>query len=1042
MKKVHNKFKPYSYFLLIIIFLFLSNSVMSCLAAHNDSTISATGNISASKMKQLNSLVKKYAKKGKIPGVAVTIVSSDGEIFTKGFGYENLKTKSPVSADTLFELGSNSKAFTGLAVLKLEQDGLINLNDPVQKYIPWFHMHYKGTYKGEHINSDVTITLAQLLHHTSGIPFKSISDIPVSDNDKSLEETVRTQIGKSLENYPGETYLYATINYDILGLVIQNVSHMSYEDYIKKNIMTPLELNHTYSSRNETVQNELSKGYKLSFLRAREYAAPIYRGNTPAGYIITDSNDLGKWMKYQLHMENCNSAFEQIIEKSHQPDRSVSPGADGSSYAYGWSIFQSGEGLITHKGSNPNFSSYIVLDKEENIGIGVMSNLNSSYTDTMAYGIHDILIGNEPVDETNDLYSSLDNAASVIFIIVLLTFLINAYLFITLIINILKKKQTFAVRPLRALSGLFFTSLVILILGYCLYQIPDALFNGVTWSFSIVWAPHSFLMAISLTFMEIILYALYYCLSSMVTARPESSWFIVAMLSTVSGFSNALLIFIINEAIIKPDHFQFTLFLYFLVMLVTYVFGQRLVRSRLLKMTNNLVYSKRVYLLNQILSASYENFEQIENGKIEAGLNNDTETLSNFANIIITAATNIVTLLCCFVYLGILNKYALLISILVILIAGSIYYLVGKFANRIGEESRSIQNVFFRFINHLEYGFKELKLNLTKRNGFKNDMVQSCADYRDKRIRSDLAFANVFVVGEMLFTIVIGVVAFVFPVFLKDIQTSQLRMYVFVYIYMTGPLRVILNSIPQIINVNICYKRIQNLASELSSSKPAEIETTYKADELPDSVQLELLNVEYSYKNTNGDIFKVGPLNYQFNSGEIVYITGGNGSGKSTLAKLVTGLYTPDSGTIRLNQQEITSAQLRQVYSTVFSDYHLFENLYGVDAEGQKDKIAELLQVLQLDQKVTYSNNAFSTLKLSSGQKRRLALLVSYLENRPIYLFDEWASDQDPDFRKYFYETLLPELKRAGKCVIAITHDDRYFDLADKIIKMDFGKMK
>lgn len=1036
MKRIHKIYKLFSIFFLFFIFLLLPNLTANS-ATMNETSSSS---ISSSKNDQINSLVKKYMKKGKIPGVSIVIVSGDKKTFMQGFGYEDVTSKSPITSDTLFELGSNSKAFTALAVLKLENEGFIDLNDPVQKYIPWFNMKYNGTYKGERIDGNVTITIAQLLYHTSGIPFKSISDIPISSGDDALEKTVRTQVGKTLEFYPGEKFLYATINYDILGLVISNVSKISYEDYINKNIIVPLGLHNTYPYRNETVQQHISKGYKLRFLKAREYTAPLYRGNTPAGYIITDAIDLEKWLKIQLNLENIDSVYKDLVHTSHQPDRSVSPSYDGSSYAYGWSIYQDGPGIIAHKGSNPNFSSYIIVDPKENIGIGVMSNMNSSYTDAIAYGIHDIMIGNKPKDNTTDMYISIDNASTVIFIIVLLATIISLYQFIILIINIIKREQTFTGHVLNALLKFFCALLFIAVFGYCLYQIPSVLFSGVSWPFSIVWAPQSFVLAITLVFIEIVLFTLYFFISSIVTNKPNSSWFLIAILSSLSGFGNALLIFIINEVINRTDKFQSILFLYFVIAMLIYIFGQRLVRRMLLKLTNELVYNKRVFLIDKILSASYESIEQLESGKIHAGLNNDTEALSSFANVIITSVANMVTLLCCFVYLGILNKYALLISIIVVIVAGGIYYLVGRHANRIGEEARDIQNMFFKFINNLEYGFKELKMSLKKRNEFTQDMACSCGNYRDKRIMADLEFANVFVLGEMLFTMVIGIVAFIFPVFFEDIQTSSLRNYVFVYIYMTGPLRVILNSIPQIINVNICYKRIQNLALELDSHRANE-KLTNIMEEMPHSIQLELSNIEYSYKNDNGEEFKIGPINYRLNSGEIIFITGGNGSGKSTLAKLLTGLYKPDGGKILLNNNEISSAELRQFFSTVFSDFHLFENLYGINGDNQTKKIAALLEILHLDTKVTYSNNKFSTLKLSSGQRRRLALLVSYLEDRPIYLFDEWASDQDPEFRKFFYENLLLELKKAGKCVIAITHDDRYFDKSDKIIKMELGQI-
>jgi len=187
--------------------------------------------------------------------------------------------------------------------------------------------------------------------------------------------------------------------------------------------------------------------------------------------------------------------------------------------------------------------------------------------------------------------------------------------------------------------------------------------------------------------------------------------------------------------------------------------------------------------------------------------------------------------------------------------------------------------------------------------------------------------------------------------------------------------------------------------------------------------------------------FKVGPINYEFNSGEVIFITGGNGSGKSTFAKLLTGLYSPTSGSLIMNGNTVSPNILNEYYSAIFNDFFLFEKLYGVDYTEKENEIKNYLNILQLDEKVEVVNGQFSTTKLSTGQKKRLALLVSYLDDRPIYVFDEWTADQDPEFRLFFYSNLLPDLQNNGKCIIAVTHDDRYFSFADKVIKMDMGKI-
>jgi putative ATP-binding cassette transporter len=181
-----------------------------------------------------------------------------------------------------------------------------------------------------------------------------------------------------------------------------------------------------------------------------------------------------------------------------------------------------------------------------------------------------------------------------------------------------------------------------------------------------------------------------------------------------------------------------------------------------------------------------------------------------------------------------------------------------------------------------------------------------------------------------------------------------------------------------------------------------------------------------------------------FRRGELVFVVGGNGSGKSTLAKIVTGLYPPEAGRILLDGREITDAnrdEYRQLFSTVFADYHLFESLLGMHSPELDLQAEEYLTQLHLNQKVKITDGRISTTALSSGQRKRLALLTAYLEDRPFYVFDEWAADQDPLFKEIFYRQLLPELKSRGKTILVITHDDRYFDAADRILKLDYGQL-
>ena len=192
--------------------------------------------------------------------------------------------------------------------------------------------------------------------------------------------------------------------------------------------------------------------------------------------------------------------------------------------------------------------------------------------------------------------------------------------------------------------------------------------------------------------------------------------------------------------------------------------------------------------------------------------------------------------------------------------------------------------------------------------------------------------------------------------------------------------------------------------------------------------------------------FKIGPIDFSLHPGELVFITGGNGSGKSTFLRVLAGLYPPDSGQIRLNGQLIsdeTRDKYRSLMSAIFFDYHLFRKLYGIP-DPEPAEVDQLLRQFRLDTKTGVTNGEFRTLDLSGGQRRRLALIVSLLEKRPILLLDEWTAEQDPEFRRKFYDELLPDLMRAGATVVVITHDDRYLNelhLPARRIHMDEGRI-
>jgi putative ATP-binding cassette transporter len=244
------------------------------------------------------------------------------------------------------------------------------------------------------------------------------------------------------------------------------------------------------------------------------------------------------------------------------------------------------------------------------------------------------------------------------------------------------------------------------------------------------------------------------------------------------------------------------------------------------------------------------------------------------------------------------------------------------------------------------------------------------------------------------------------------------------------------------LGANAAADRINRLESALraTAAEARDVTASKRFD------KIEMRNVIFRYVDKLSDIaFQIGPLDFILRAGELVFITGGNGSGKSTFLKVLAGLYPPDSGELLLDGVPINSDTrdaYRALMSAIFTDYHLFQRLYGIPAPEQSE-VDRLLTQFRLADKTALSDGEFRTLELSGGQRKRLALLVSLLEKRPVLLLDEWTSDQDPEFRRKFYYELLPDLMEAGATVVVITHDDRYLDelhLPARRLRMDEGR--
>jgi putative pyoverdin transport system ATP-binding/permease protein len=520
-------------------------------------------------------------------------------------------------------------------------------------------------------------------------------------------------------------------------------------------------------------------------------------------------------------------------------------------------------------------------------------------------------------------------------------------------------------------------------------------------------------------------------------------FYLAAICSFISGASSAGVIAVINYEIANlPNLPAWLLWLFISLCLILCVF--RFISWVLItRLSQEVIYNLRLEMTQGILNCPLQHLETVGAPKLLATLTGDIQAIAQASGTISQLIVNLALLLGSLVYLCWLSPSIFIGFLLFMSIAFYSYQLLIKQGRKYFILARQTQDILFKHFRTVTEGTKELKLHRPRRQSFISEDLRSAAeDFKRYQINgmNIFAFANPW--GIILFFIPLGLLIFVLPNF-TNISVAVISGYALTTLYMINPLRAITISLPEITQANIALNKIDSLGISLSE-KTIEPNFPTGSDFDNDWTSLELVDINHTYQGEKEEHqFGLDNINLKFKPGELVFIVGGNGSGKSTLIKLITGLYTPDRGQILLNNipvQDDNREWYRQQFSVVFYDFYLFERLLGIES-NRETEIQNYLNLLEIEHKVTVKDGNLSTTNLSQGQRKRLALLTAYLEDRPIYVFDEWASDQDPVFKEIFYKKLLPQLKSRGKTVIAVSHDDRYFTECDRLIKLDYGRI-
>jgi putative ATP-binding cassette transporter len=515
-------------------------------------------------------------------------------------------------------------------------------------------------------------------------------------------------------------------------------------------------------------------------------------------------------------------------------------------------------------------------------------------------------------------------------------------------------------------------------------------------------------------------------------------------LAGVSGMANALLLAILNQGShTVGEGSTARLFIMFGVAISLYVVTQRYILRVSSIEIEKLIAKLRVRLSNKIRQADLGPLEHLGRSRIYASMQTETVTISQATSPMILACQGIILILFSMIYTFFLSRVAFFLTVAIVG-GGAVVHFRSR-AKLIVEMDAATtkENEFFDVLTDLLEGFKEMKLSQARGRALFTELSRIADDVAETKTTTALRYADYYIFTQVLFYLLIGAMVFVLPS-LSSVYSAQVTQLTAAILFIIGPITAVVGSLPTFQSAEHAFENIARLETELDHARV--VHNTLHAgngDPPPVMKTIELRGIEFSYTDRLGQrLFTVGPLDLTLKRGELVLVIGGNGSGKSTLLKLLTALYYPAEGSIRLNGVDVRALgyqTYRELYSAIFADYHLFERMYGISDIDDK-RVFQLLQLMKLESKTSWHEGRFANQDLSTGQRKRLALIISLLEDKQVYVFDEWAADQDPSFRKFFYETMLPEMKRRGKTIIAAVHDDRYFHMGDRVLMMEGGK--
>ena len=535
-------------------------------------------------------------------------------------------------------------------------------------------------------------------------------------------------------------------------------------------------------------------------------------------------------------------------------------------------------------------------------------------------------------------------------------------------------------------------------------------------------------------------------LIQLIQKEIKTNEILMVILFFVGGFAEiSILILIISYfSSLSQSGIHYHFIIGYLCVLSLYILCKRFVLRRTLWLLLTAIKLLTQRVVNKIRQSELYFIEHTGHETLYKQLTQNTERLSEAFVIVMNAFHSSIMIVFGFLYTWFISKEAFIIALGILTFSFIFFFtFINNEYSQVLSKKNQQETLFLNVFNQLLIGFKELKQNSRMSHDHFAYLLNVLSQLKRLNNQENKKAVSIYVIFfNIIYISFLGIITFIIPK-ISNAGSDVVLKVIMAGIFSAGPINVIFEGIPLLIQINQIIDRLYALEKKLMDQGVNSEQNILPTNMFDQFQYIHMKQLIFNHYDINNKVsFTLGPFDMHVNRGEVIFIVGGNGCGKTTLMKLFCGLYHPKSGSLKIDGVPVSESLLpsyRNLFSCIMNDYYLFDQLYGLD-HMDEETVYDWLKKMRLEKKTNIINNRFTNINLSSGQKKRLAMIVSQLQDKPIYIFDEWASDQDETFRKVYYESLLKEMKNKGKTIIAVSHDDRFFHVADRVIKIEYGQ--